>query len=130
LTALSPGPGATAAALQVRRAVLANIALLAVCVAIAALRTGTWPHNLILAGALLVPLTLPLSGIVQHQRRTFAWATLCVTPYFIYGATEVIANPPVRVLAGAILIASLALFVSLVAYLRVTRQRPTGAQAS
>jgi uncharacterized membrane protein len=127
---MSPDPGATAAALQVRRAVLVNIALLAVCVAIAALRTGAWPHGLVLAGALVAPLALPLSGIVQHRRRTFAWATLCVTPYFIYGATEVIANPRVRVLAGAILVASLALFVSLVAYLRLTRARVTGAQGS
>jgi len=121
-------PGA--AALQARRAVLANIALLAVCVAIAALRTGAFPHDLILAAALVAPLTLPLSGIVQHRRRTFAWATLCVTPYFVYGMTEVIANPRVRVLAGAILIASLALFVSLVAYLRLTRPPAPAGQPS
>lgn len=113
-------PGVAAAASQARRAVLANVAMLAVCVAIACLRTGTFPYNLVLATALIAPLALPLPGIIRHRRRTFAWATLCVTPYFVYGMTEVIANPRVRVLAGAILIASLALFVSLVAYLRLT----------
>lgn len=126
----SSPPVALAAALQARRAVLANMALLAACVAIAALRTGTWPQNLILAAALVAPLALPLSGIVRHRRRTYAWATLCVTPYFVYGMTEVIANPRVRVLAGAILVASLALFVSLVACLRLTRPPRSADQPS
>ena len=74
-----------------------------------------------LALGLLVPLLLPLPGLLRSHRRTHAWATLCIVPYFIYGLTEVIANPAVRASAGAILFASLALFVALVSFLRLTR---------
>jgi uncharacterized membrane protein len=80
---------------------------------------------------MLLPLLLPLPGILRGTPRTFAWATLCVAPYFVYGLTEVVANPALRVAAGAILFASLAWFASLVYGLRVTRQaRPSGQDAS
>ncbi|MGB5103126.1 MAG: DUF2069 domain-containing protein [Steroidobacteraceae bacterium] len=119
-----PGePGAAAA----HRWVLATATLLGACVVIAALGSSDWPGNLAFACALLVPLLLPLPGLLRNRRRTHAWATLCVAPYFIYGMTEVIANPAVRGMAGAILFASLALFVALVSYLRLTRPR-AGAQ--
>ena len=115
---------------RARRQALLAAALLGACVVAAALATFAWPASLARLAILLLPLLLPLRGLVRGQRRTFAWATLCVTPYFIYGLTEVIANPAVRVAAGAVLFASLAWFVSLVNYLRVTRpQRLVGAQA-
>jgi hypothetical protein len=44
-----------------------------------------------------------------------------VIPYFVYGLVETIANPAARPAAGAILFASLTLFVLLIAHLRVTR---------
>jgi uncharacterized membrane protein len=44
-----------------------------------------------------------------------------VIPYFIVGITESIANPARRNWAGVCLALSLCLFVSLIAYLRVTR---------
>lgn len=97
------------------------MAALAAGVAWSALQSGPPPGNLALAVVLLVPLALPLPGILRCRRRTFAWATLCVTPYFVYGATETVANPSVRTTAGVILFGSLALFVALVAYLRLTR---------
>jgi len=108
-------------AARAQRWVLAMVLLLAGCVSAAALRTAPWPASGVLALALLVPLLLPLPGLLRRRRRTYAWATLCVAPYFIYGVTEGVANPAVRVMAGAILFASLALFVALVAYLRLTR---------
>jgi uncharacterized membrane protein len=95
--------------------------LLAASVAIATLRSGASPASLLLTAALLLPLALPLPGILHGRRRTYAWATLCVTPYFIYGTTEAVANPAGRTAAGAILATSLALFVALVAFLRLTR---------
>jgi len=110
---------------RARRWVLAMTLLLAACVAAAALRTAAWPGSAALALALLVPLLLPLPGLLRRRRRTYAWATLCVAPYFIYGVTEAVANPAVRFMAGLILFASLALFVALVACLRLTR--PTAA---
>jgi uncharacterized membrane protein len=104
--------------------------VLGACVVGAALPAFAWPGSLVRLAVLLVPLLLPLPGLLRGQRRTYAWATLCVTPYFIYGLTEVIANPAVRVPAGAILFASLAWFVTLVDYLRATRPpRSVDAQA-
>jgi len=102
------------------RLTLAGAALLAACVAAAALRSASWPSGLAWIAVLLLPLLLPLRGLWRRNRRTCAWATLCVAPYFAYGTTEVIANPAVRPVAGAILFASLAWFVSLVYCLRVT----------
>jgi uncharacterized membrane protein len=51
-----------------------------------------------------------------------------VAPYFVYGVTEVIASPAVRGAAAAILFASLAWFVALVAYLRLSRPGPGAVQ--
>jgi uncharacterized membrane protein len=116
-----------------RAVTLATAAVLAVCVAAASLRSAPWPANLGWTIALLLPVAAPIPGIVRGIRRTYAWATLCVAPYFIYGITEVIANPAVRGAAAAILFASFAWFVTLVAYLRLSRggpadgQDPTGA---
>ena len=76
---------------------------------------------MLLGAVLLIPLALPVAGIVRSQRRTFAWGTLCVTPYFIYGCMELVANPELRALATAILLASLGLAATLIAYLRLTR---------
>ena len=114
------------AARRARRQTVMAMALLGACVVAAELPAFAWPESLARLAILLVPLLLPLRGLLRGQRRTYAWATLCVTPYFIYGLTEVIANPAVRTAAGATLFASLAWFVSLVNYLRLTRPRGTG----
>jgi uncharacterized membrane protein len=124
-------PGADSARLErAWRLTLAGAALLGTCVVAAALRSAPWPSNLGWLAVLLVPLLLPLPGLWRRTRRTCAWATLCVAPYFAYGTTEVIANPAVRVMAGAILFASLAWFVSLVYCLRVSRPPGPGAQGT
>jgi uncharacterized membrane protein len=75
----------------------------------------------LLASVLLLPLALAVPGLIARNRRTFAWATLCVTPHFIYALTEILANPPLRALATSILALSLGLVVTLVTYLRLTR---------
>jgi len=115
---------------QARHAALATAAVLAVCVAAASLRSAAWPANLGWTIALLLPVAATIPRIVSGIRRTYAWATLCVAPYFIYGTTEVIANPAVRGAAGAILFASLAWFVALVWYLRLSRNWTSAAQDS
>ena len=106
---------------QARYAALCAAAILAACVASAALRSAPWPASLGWTIALLLPVAAPTPGIVRGSRRTYAWATLCVAPYLVYGITEVIANPAVRGAAAAILFASLAWFIALVWYLRVSR---------
>lgn len=122
-------PGAAPARVdRAWRLTLAGAALLGICVAAAALRSAPWPSSLGWAAVLLVPLLLPLRGLWRRNRRTCAWATLCVAPYFAYGTTELIANPAVRVVAGAILFASLAWFLTLVYCLRVSRPAGPGTQ--
>jgi uncharacterized membrane protein len=105
---------------RARRWVLGTWALLGLCVG-AALLSASSPGSALAAAALLIPWLLPLRGLLRGDRRTHAWATLCVAPYFVYGVTETVANPAVRTAAGAILFASLAHFVALVIYLRATR---------
>lgn len=112
------------ARLLARRFVLASLFLLVIASAAAALWSSHGSPSAILAAMLLVPLLLPLVGIVRGDRRTHAWATLCVLPGFVYGLTEVVANPGVRPLAGLTLAASLVFFCALIAYLRVTRPGP------
>jgi uncharacterized membrane protein len=91
----------------------------------AAWRSLPWPANALIGAALLFPVLLPLPGILRARRRTFAWATLCVTPHFIYGLTELVANPAIRGITLGMLVTSMGLVAALVAYLRLTR--PLGA---
>ena len=95
--------------------------LLAGSVVLAVMKTVAWPRSLLASALLLLPLALPLPGIVRSHRRTFAWATLCITPYFIYGLTELVANPAVRPIALGMLLSSLGVVAALIAYLRLTR---------
>jgi len=105
-------------------------AILAACVAAATLRSAAWPVNLLWTALMLLPLVAPLPGLWRGRRRTYAWATLCVAPYVIYGITEVIANPAVRGTAGIILFASLGWFIALVLYLRLSRPTAGDPQAT
>lgn len=86
---------------------------------------GQWPMARWLGSlALTLPLWAPLPGLVHRNRRTYAWATLCVIPYFVLGVTEAIANPAARAWAAACLVLALGLFTGLIGYLRVTRPNP------
>ena len=118
--------------LLAQRLALATLAVVVITVGGAAMLNAPWPGSALLAAVLVMPLLLPLAapipGIVRGDRRTYAWATLCIAPAFLYAITEAIANSLVRAIAAAILFASLAHFVALVAYLRVTRPQ-TGSQA-
>ena len=115
--------------LRARSWALATLAMLAVGVAVAATLSASWPGSALLVAVLVLPLLLPLKGLLQGDRRTYAWATLCIAPCFLYAITEAIANSMTRAIAAAILFASLAHFVALVAYLRVTRPE-AGSQAA
>jgi uncharacterized membrane protein len=115
--------------LRARRWALATLAMIGVAIGVAATLDASWPGSALLAAALVLPLLLPLKGLLRGDRRTYAWATLCIAPCFVYGITEVIANSSVRAIAAVILFTSLAHFVALVAYLRVTRPK-TGSQAA
>ena len=77
--------------------------------------------HILLGLALTLPLWVPLPGLIGRKRRSYAWATLCVVPYFVLGVTEAVANPAARMWAGLCLSIALVLFVGLIGYLRVTR---------
>lgn len=100
--------------------------LLAGCLAWACLAGGASAIALVTLALLVAPLLLPLPGLWSGHRRTYAWATLCLTPALVYALTESVANPSARSAAMLALFATLLAFVALVAHLRVTRAaRPT-----
>jgi uncharacterized membrane protein len=116
---LSTNAATAARARGLALTLLATLAIMSLLAACQGERSAVtfWLLVLFLAG----PLAIALPGMLARNRRTFAWATLCVTPHFIYALTEIVANPSIRWLAASILVLSLALVVALVAYLRLTR---------
>lgn len=108
----------------VRRCALAALVALASFSAAAVLMPWSGVPSAVLGALLLPPLLMPLRGMLRGDRRTYAWATLCAVPGFVYGITEAVANPATRWLAALVLASSIALFFALVAFLRVTRPRP------
>lgn len=68
--------------------------------------------------ATVVPLLLPLPGLVQKRRQTYRWATLTLVPAMTWALTELIANPEVRVVAGAVGLGGFLALAALVAALR------------
>ena len=115
----SPPPDAAGRA---RIVALLLLAALMVDAAVAVrLEAGSAVWTAVLGTLLLAPLVLPVPGIVRRDRRAYAWATLCLTPHFVYGLTELVANPALRSVAAVMLVLSLALMGALVAYLRLTR---------
>jgi uncharacterized membrane protein len=105
-------------------AISLSFALIAVVVAWQ-LSSGVSPERLLAAAVFTCPLWAPLRGLLRRSRRTYAWATLCVIPYFILGVTEAVANPERRMWAGLCLVLALALFVILILYLRATNPQRT-----
>ena len=59
----------------------------------------------------------------RGDRRRHVWATLLTAPYLGYGLMEVLANPGARGYAASLVMLAFALFVALVAFLRVSRPR-------
>ncbi len=114
-----PSPAAT----RLRAAAIALTAALIALVVLWQLSAHVSIGRLSLALLLTLPLWAPLRGLICHERRTYAWATLCVIPYFILGVTEAIANPATRAWSATCLALALLLFVGLIGYLRATRER-------
>jgi uncharacterized membrane protein len=68
-----------------------------------------------------LPLAVGMPFLYLGHRRAYAWMTLALAPTLVLGLTEVVANPAMRSWAAAVLLAVIAAFALLVAYLRVTR---------
>lgn len=73
----------------------------------------------LLAALIAAPLLIALPGLLRAQRRTYAWMTLAIVPYLALALMEVIANPGVRVWAFIGVLTTFALFVVLIARLRL-----------
>ncbi len=102
-----------------RGIVLGLVVALACCLSFwqrAHLAQGHWFALLWLA-----PLLAPLPGLIRGTRYTYGWATLLVVGYIALALTEIVADPRSRAISTAILFVSFALFVAMVAYLRLTR---------
>lgn len=104
-----------------RRAVLASHALLLATVILWQLVTRADSTGLKLAVLFSIPLLLPWRGLLRGKRYTHAWSTLCVMPYLVLGLVESIANPGGRLWSGACLALSLAFFIAVILYLRISR---------
>lgn len=137
MTDTAPAPAAasamasTAAAIARSRALAVGslLALIALCLAwelwLAPLRPGgSW---LVLK---VLPLTIPLAGLLKHRMYTYRWLSLLVWLYAAEGAVRMASDPNPRsaVLAGVELLLSVVLFVACTWHIR-TRLRAAGKDA-
>lgn len=121
----TPGHDVDARAVaNVRTVVLALVAALCAVLAAWHLARYSTPTAALAILVLVAPWTLPLRGLLRGERRTCVLALLLSVPYVGYGVTEVLANPGARAYAGATVLLAFAIFVALVAYLRVSRPGP------
>lgn len=105
-----------------RRGVLAAVAALIALVLWWFLEGGISAGRILGAAAVTSPLWLMIPRLLAGQRRSYAWMTLIVIPYFVLAITEAVANPQTRGWAALCLFAGFTLFVMLIAYLRMTRE--------
>jgi uncharacterized membrane protein len=125
--ALAPVPPGAARARQL--AVASLIALIVLCLAwelwLAPLRPGgSW---LVLK---VLPLTLPLAGLLKNRMYTYRWLSLLVWLYAAEGAVRMTSdpNPVSALLAGIELLLCVLLFVACSWHIR-TRLRAAGKEA-
>ena len=77
--------------------------------------TGIGPLTTAIA---LLPLLLPLAGLVRARRRTLQWAPLTLAPAIALALTEILLNAPARLPATLTLALIFAAFAIIVAALR------------
>lgn len=78
-----------------------------------------WPY----AAAALLPLLLPLPGLLGATTRALRAAPLALAPVLAVAITEIVANPTARTPAGLSLALAFAAFAALVAAIRVSPGR-------
>lgn len=108
---------------RLRIAVMAGVSVLIVSLVLWRAMTGLSAADIVLIAALTLPFAMGMSRLRAGNRRTYAWMTLAVTPYLVLAITEAVANPTSRGWAALCLVIAFALFVLLIGYLRVTRDR-------
>ena len=106
---------------RARRAQLATLAVWTLLVAAVASWPLTQPGSgPVLTALALLPLLLPLPGLVRGQRRTLQWSPLALSPALALTLTELLVNQQARVPAALTLALILAAFAAIVATLRVS----------
>ena len=68
---------------------------------------------------LLLPLLLPLRGLLKGNPYTFAWSSFLILIYFIHGVVEAYANPAARHLASFEILFSVTFYSGAVLYARL-----------
>ncbi len=126
-TAMAPVPAGVARSRQL--AVASLVALIALCLAwelwLAPLRPGgSW---LVLK---VLPLTIPLAGLLKNRMYTYRWLSLLVWLYAAEGAVRMTSDPSSlsALLAGIELLLCVVLFVACTWHIR-TRLRAAGKEA-
>ena len=66
----------------------------------------------------VVPLALPLPGLLRGNPRSHLWASLLVLLYLLHGAGEVVANPAERWLGLLEVLLSLSVFCNALLFVR------------
>ncbi|MBT3197671.1 MAG: DUF2069 domain-containing protein [Gammaproteobacteria bacterium] len=73
--------------------------------------------------AMLVPLLLPLRGLLHGNPYTHAWSGFLALFYFIHGVGDFFINPPERLYSGIEIFLSLSFFFSAAFYARFVGKR-------
>jgi len=69
----------------------------------------------------VLPLLVPLNGIVRGRRYTYGWATLFAIPYLAFALTELLVNRQARWVAAMSLLLVFAWFCTMILFLRASR---------
>ena len=77
---------------------------------------GIGPITTVIA---LLPLLLPLPGLIRGRRRTLQWSALTLSPALALALTEILVNAPARTPATLTLAMILTAFAAVVAALRI-----------
>ncbi len=74
---------------------------------------------------LVVPLLVPIRGLINDRLYTYRWVGFLTLLYFCIGISELVANPLLRIYGIGCSVASLALFLASIYYARYLALHPT-----
>jgi uncharacterized membrane protein len=106
---------------RLRAAIVCTTVGLALVIAVWILNGDFSALRAVGAIAAALPLCAFVPFLQRRRRRAYAALTLCLVAYLTLSLMELVANPSARVWASVSLLTAFALFVLLIAYLRVTR---------
>lgn len=67
---------------------------------------------------LVLPLLVPLRGMLRDRRYTYKWIGFLTLPYFCIGISELVSNPELRIYGFGTTTASMLLFLGSIYYVR------------